>query len=749
MNNNEAFAPRSAALPSHSRRIVEDEKFDPLPPPRALDQDEIHHGKLGRPSRVWSYYDADGGFSGHICRFETGRQNGNADKEFRPYRHGILTKNGKARTGWHWKGWGQARPLYNLPELLTRPDARVIVVEGEKKVDAARRLFPDCVPVSPMNGARSLHKTDWTPLAGRTVTIWPDNDPTSRDFFAAKATKLAFTAGAADVAVVAVPQQWPEKWDLADSLPDGVHVGTLTDLLNSAKQCGSSPDRRTKEPASEEDITGEVQQLAAASPVRYELKREAVAKKLGIRVGVLDRLVNRGRGAGNGGDPLNPGQGRPVEIPEIEPWPDPVEGTGLLTEVAQSIREYVVLSPRQVDAVALWVFFTHAFDAFDFSPKLVINSPEKRSGKTRLVEVAERLVRRPLFVSGISPAALLRVIEHHAPSMLIDEIDALMKGDAEMAETLRGVINSSFSRAGARFIKNVPSPDGGFEPRAFSTWCPMLLAGIGKLPDTVADRSIIIGMTRKRVDEKVKRLRTRDGGELHGLARKAARWVADHFDAIKLADPSAPEALHDRAADAWSPLLAIADAIGGEWPTRARKAAIELSGGEGFETIGEMLLNDIRAAFDARTTDRLTSDALVSYLAGLDDRPWCEVNRGNPLTKAGLAKRLKPFKIKPGSIRLDDCRTLKGYYLSAFEDVFARYLPSLRYQTVTTSQARQSAGLSENQGVTSGHCVTFQDHEIPSVYAGCDAVTFRNPLWSRDDSSEWRTPDPGEAVWTE
>ena len=102
--------------------------------------------------------------------------------------------------------------------------------------------------------------------------------------------------------------------------------------------------------------------------------------------------------------------------------------------------------------------FTHAFDAFDFSPRLAITSAEKRSGKTRLVEVLERIVDKPLFVSGITPAALLRVIEQRAPCMLLDEIDTMMKVTRKLRAALRGLINSGFDRAGARFIKNVPTP---------------------------------------------------------------------------------------------------------------------------------------------------------------------------------------------------------------------------------------------------------------------------------------------------
>jgi hypothetical protein len=443
-----------------------------------------------------------------------------------------------------------------------------------------------------------------------------------------------------------------------------------------------------------------------------------------------------------------PGQGQRIEIPDIEPWLHPVDGAELLDRLAQTIRQYVILSPRQADAIALWTIFTHAFDAFDFSPKLIIGSAEKRSGKTRLVEVIERLVR-PFFVSGITAAALLRVIEQHAPTVLLDEVDALMKSDAEMGEALRGLINSGFTRAGARFVKNVPTLDGGFEPRAFSTWCPMLLAGIGKLPDTVADRSIEVEMTRKRPDEKVKRLRASDGGDLRDLGRKVARWVADNLDVIRRADPEAPEQLNDRAADAWSSLFAIAEAIGGEWPARARKASIELNGGEGAETVGERLLNDIRDAFLMRKVDRLTSEDLVAHLNGLDEGPWSEINRGGPLTKTNLSNRLKPFKVRSGSIRLNDGRTLKGYHRHAFDDAFARYIPYPPLPNVTTSQARDCAAFGDVQNVTRGADVTFRKRENPSVSADCDVVTARNALWRRDDDAEGYDRDPEEGEWME
>jgi Protein of unknown function (DUF3631) len=94
-----------------------------------------------------------------------------------------------------------------------------------------------------------------------------------------------------------------------------------------------------------------------------------------------------------------------------------------------------------------------------------------------------------------------------------------------------------------------------------------------------------------------------------------------------------------------------------------------------------LLLADIRAAFQLKGTDRLSSDDLVAHLISLDERPWPELTKGKPITKNGLARLLRPFGISSGTIRVAGERTAKGYYLSTFDDAFARYLPP---QNVTT-----------------------------------------------------------------
>jgi hypothetical protein len=461
--------------------------------------------------------------------------------------------------------------------------------------------------------------------------------------------------------------------------------------------------------------------------------------------------------AARGETASTPGQGRPINLSDTEPFPEAVDGAALLDALSSTIRDYVIVSDVQADAVALWSVHTHAHDASDVSPKLVTKSVQKRSGKTRMTEVLDRIVARPLFTSGIKPAALLRIIEMQAPTLLLDEMDTAMKQDREMAEALRGIINSGFNRSGARFIMNVPTPGGGFEPRQFSTWAPQLLSGIGDLPDTVRDRSIEIEMMRKRSDEKVKRLRRKDGNDLQVLCQKSARWARDNLENLRDATPEIPYGLGDRAADTWEPLFAIADLAGGDWPRRARKAALALSGEHVVEddNIGTMLLSDIHTIFDVDpqvyvTKDeekQIPSERLVVALVAIEGRPWAEFGRmRKPLTQNSLARLLKPYKIRPGTIRVGPGEedTAKGYKLAHFADVFPRYLPALypQNQTVTPTQANESGAFSASSTVTPLFDVTVENARNASISAGCDGVTAGEPFPREDEA------DAEEETWT-
>jgi hypothetical protein len=732
------------------------EEWRPLPPPTEATPADLRHPKLGEPSETWAYRNKAGLLEGYVSRFATVQPDGTPGKEFRPRRYGTLVKQGKARTGWHWRGWGENRPLYGLGELLARTDAVVIITEGERTADAAQRLFPEHVAVSPMNGAKSPHKTDWTPVAGRRLIIWPDNDAAGLGF-ARKCARLAAAVRAASAAIVAMPKGWPDSWDLADKPPNGVGVGFLAGMLASAVPVSPDPasdPTRSAKPASEAEIGAAVQRLAALSSISYEIERKDEANRLGIEVPAVDRLVKQARRESDAAG--SPGQGRPVEFAELAPWLAAVDGAALLDEIAAALRRYVIISDAAADAVALWLVRTHAHDAFDFNPLLIVKSVEKRSGKSRLCEAAERVAARALMISSLTASALLRVIETHRPALILDEMDALMGRAPELTEAVRGLINSGFKRSGARHLLSVPSPGGGYDVRSFSMWAPLMLSGIGTLKDTIIDRSIVVEMKRKRRDERVARLSQRDGQDLNDLARKAARWASGHSEALGNARPKMPEWLNDRAVDAWEPLFAIAELAGARCRNRAEAAARALSGDEAVEddSIRVKLLADIRHAFGER--DRLSSEEIVTYLTGLEERPWAEWGKqSKPISKNQVADLLRPLRITPKTVnfgRHQGKRDARGYHLSAFKDAFSRYLPLPAVSTITPSPTQDFFGLEADSG-TSPKLASdgLQDPRNPGVSAKGDGVTVQNPETAqcegvRHDSNGSHDPlrTPGE-----
>jgi len=238
-------------------------------------------------------------------------------------------------------------------------------------------------------------------------------------------------------------------------------------------------------------------------------------------------------------------------------------------------------------------------------------------------------------------------------------------------DELRGVLNSGH-RAGGNVVRTVGED---FEPHTFATFAPAAIALIGKLPGTLADRSVSLELRRRRADEPAQPYRHDRTAHLDELARKLARWAADHADDIRGADPDMPDGVYNRVADNWRPLLAIADAAGGEWPERARRALQCAVAGVGEDDSARiMLLADIRDIFREREAERLASAELCASLIAIEGRPWAEWRGGKPLSANGLARLLVPFKVIPGTIRIGEA-TAKGYQLAHFADAFARYLP--------------------------------------------------------------------------
>jgi len=354
--------------------------------------------------------------------------------------------------------------------------------------------------------------------------------------------------------------------------------------------------------------------------------------------------------------------------------PGNIDLAALLCDIATFLRRYVVLTEHQQRALSLWIAHAYAIDAADCTPYIILRSAEKRSGKTLLLEVLSLLVPRAWLTGRVTPAVLVRKISGVSPTLLFDETDAVFGGNKEFSEALRGVLNSGYRREGAYSIC-VPER-GEWVYKDFPVFGPKALAGIGNLPDTVQDRGIAIDMRRKLKTEETERFRRRKVvQDATTLAEKLAAWADEAIPILEVTEPGIPEKLNDRAADVWEPLLAIADMAGGEWPTWARQSAIALSGSSGQEdeSLGVTLLKDIQSVFKDKKVDRLFSVDLATELGKIEESPWGDL-RGKPLNTTGLAKRLKPFEIKPRQIRVA-ASTSKGYKKEDFLDAWKRYIP--------------------------------------------------------------------------
>lgn len=300
------------------------------------------------------------------------------------------------------------------------------------------------------------------------------------------------------------------------------------------------------------------------------------------------------------------------------------------------------------------------------------------------------LVLRPLQVSNIISSALFRVVEKYQPTLLIDEADTFLAGNEE----LRGVLNSGHRRACAYVIRTVGDEH---EPRTFCTWAAKAIALIGAMPDTLEDRAFNIRMQRRRHGEQAEELRVDRLSELEPLRQRIARWAADNFYRLKSANPDIPQNITNaRARDNWRVLLAIAYAAGGHWPTRAREVALLFSNEEPeTQSSKVLLLHDLKAIFSEKNAERLESEEIVNALVEIEGRPWAEGKNGKPLSKTGLARMLKPFKIHPDKWReVGSNKTCRGYLLADFSEVFARYLD---IETPQTPRATESTTYSQNQ----------------------------------------------------
>ncbi|MGH8921538.1 MAG: DUF3631 domain-containing protein [Actinomycetes bacterium] len=347
------------------------------------------------------------------------------------------------------------------------------------------------------------------------------------------------------------------------------------------------------------------------------------------------------------------------------------DGAAVLDAVRAALTRYVVLpTPQAADAVTLWIAATHAQPAWAHAPRLVIRGPEKRCGKSRLLDVVEALCRDPFITVNSSSAAVYRSISDDPPTMLVDEADTIFGPKADGNEDLRGLLNAGHQRN--RPAKRYDAATNRVE--SIPTFAMAALAGIGAMPDTIEDRAVVIRMRRRAPHETVAPYRhRRDRPPLRHLAGQLTTWLRADLPALERAEPDMP--VEDRAADTWEPLITVADHAGAHWPGRSRAAVLVLTAetsDHGEVSTRIRLLTDCRTAFGDH--DAIPTTVLLERLKSDPEAPWIDYGPTG-VTAMKLGVLLRGYSIRSTTIRFPHLGQAKGYHRADFTDAWTRYCP--------------------------------------------------------------------------
>lgn len=552
---------------------------------------EKYRRQLRAAKATYDYHDESGRIIARKLRFEfTDNQSKKRKKSF-AWWSPHPTERGEWRPG-----FGSNKPLlYNLPEVLAAKEAgTIVIVEGEKDADRLNSLdLPaNVIGTTPPSGGSAAGKDEkWgeahiEALTGaRSVSIVADSDPIGL----AHAHRIA--ASLRDVGVEVKLFQPAEGSDLSDHLDAGKTLGELIPVMPQAPAAD--------EPVSEADDDND--ELAATPAEVHEATDE-------------DRQIVR-------------------------------EQTGqLIDDVQAFLRRLVVVTDQEIVAVALWVLHTHAFRAYRITPYLEIFSPEKRCGKSTLMKCLSRLTWNAQKADNMSAAVMYRIVAEFKPTLLLDEADASFSGKSqhsEYAQAVRGILNSGYEEDGCVMRMTGKNHD---VVGSFSTFCPKAIAGIQRLPETLQDRSISIELKRKRPNEDAEAWdQDIHPAQAQAIHDRLVTWGVHATPVLRTIRPEREETFNDRANDIWGPLFAVAIVAEGDWPEKARSAALLLSQQEEQIGFGIETLLAIQELFEegGDELDRLTSTEIIAGLRRNKEGPWgswwderANNNLGGPTQKA-------------------------------------------------------------------------------------------------------------------
>jgi hypothetical protein len=358
---------------------------------------------------------------------------------------------------------------------------------------------------------------------------------------------------------------------------------------------------------------------------------------------------------------------------------EPLSPEKLFKDIKRFLLRYVVFSqPEHADVIALWIMHTWVVDQADYTPYIYLHSPVMRCGKTQVHRIAEPLVKNPLRTCNISESALFREITDSHPTLLWDEVDSIFgsRKASEANENKRALLNAGYER-GIRAIRMERSADG-FKKISYDPFCPKILAGIGRLPDTIVDRSISILIHRKLKTQPCQKYRRKDRAAAKPIHDALEVWSKDPdlLKTLRTSQPQMPDFMSDRQEDIWEPLLAIADSIGGAAPELARDAARVLCDNDDELGYGATQLAAIRKVVGDRS--RITSADLITVLWEADALPSRLMDSEEPNHKKighWLSKFIQSYGGKPARQLKIDGLNARGYEAAELKQIFDRYCP--------------------------------------------------------------------------
>ncbi len=362
--------------------------------------------------------------------------------------------------------------------------------------------------------------------------------------------------------------------------------------------------------------------------------------------------------------------GAVTPAPTDTPTASEEDGEALVADLERFITRFVILPGQTALPLAPWVLATFCHDAFDSFGYLLVVSPAPRCGKTRLLETLSLIVSEPRRIASTSEPALFRTIAEYSPTLLLDEMETL-NSRSERAEYLKSLLN-----AGNRCDAVVTRCEGkDFKVKEFNVFCPKILAGIGRFPHTIRDRSIILPMQRRKTDEKVARFifrEVRPVGEM--LRQRAQAFIERQREQIERAYLELDlKFLEDRDCEIWEPLFAVMTVADpsrlAELRTCAERLCRQKASADADESLAVKLLSDLRDVWPTNKPHAYTRE-LLGLLRDLGESPWSTEIDLNPHK---MARFLKGFDVRSRKVRVGDA-TGKGYILEELEAAFARYL---------------------------------------------------------------------------